>query len=46
MLIQWCYILVSGTITIAGAGVDVAVKKADERNKQVIVHQLLAALVK
>ena len=30
------YILVSGTITITGAGTDYAVKRLDERNKEVI----------
>ena len=34
-----------GTITIAGAGVDKAVKKVDERNKQVTVHQLLTGCI-
>ena len=30
------YILVSGTITITGAGADDTAKQADERNKEVI----------
>ena len=30
------YILVSGTITITGAGVDYAEKRLDERNNEVI----------
>ena len=31
------YILISGTITINGAGGDDAVKRTDERNKGVII---------
>ena len=36
MWLQWCIYLVSGTISIAGAGADNVTRRLDERNKGVI----------